>query len=75
MKSKFPLIIILAGIIIMGIGGWQFLDVKMETEASIKKAKTIIAEHKTAPQEKGNEEDKENEKGKGEKSKTKNKPP
>lgn len=41
-KSKFPLIIILAGLIFMGIGIWQFVDVKVETKASVKKAKEII---------------------------------
>ena len=51
MKSKFPLIIILAGLIIIGIGVWQFVDVKLETKASIKKAKTIIAEQRTTPLE------------------------
>jgi sortase A len=44
MKSKFPLIIILVGLIIMGIGIWQFVDVKLETQASVKKAKEIVAE-------------------------------
>jgi sortase A len=44
MKSKFPLILILIGLIVMGIGIWQLVDVKVETNASIKKAKEIIAE-------------------------------
>ncbi|HEY2421426.1 MAG TPA: class D sortase, partial [Neobacillus sp.] len=52
MKSKFPLIIILVGLIIMGIGAWQFVDMKVETNSSIKKAKALIAEHQNDPTKK-----------------------
>jgi sortase A len=51
-KSKFPLIIILVGLIIMGIGAWQFVDMKVETNSSIKKAKALIAEHQNDPTKK-----------------------
>jgi sortase A len=43
-KAKIPLLIIIAGVIIMGIGIWQFVDVKLETNAAIKKAKAIVSE-------------------------------
>lgn len=44
MKSKFPLIIIFLGLILLGIGLWQIVDVKIQSTASIKKAKAIIGE-------------------------------
>jgi sortase A len=53
-KAKIPLIIILAGLVIMGIGIWQFVDTKMETQATIKKAKEVIAPKKTPKKTVGN---------------------
>ncbi|MDR7237441.1 class D sortase [Neobacillus drentensis] len=44
MKSKFPLLIILTGLILVGIGLWQFIDVKTQTRASLKEAKGLIAD-------------------------------
>ncbi|MBT2727026.1 class D sortase [Bacillus sp. ISL-75] len=44
MKSKFPLLIILTGLILVGIGLWQFIDVKTQTHASLKQAKELIAD-------------------------------
>jgi sortase A len=43
-KSKFPLLIILTGLILVGIGLWQFIDVKTQTHASLKQAKELIAD-------------------------------
>ncbi|MGF6948205.1 sortase A [Neobacillus sp. B4I6] len=44
MKSKFPLLFILTGLILVGIGLWQFIDVKTQTHASLKQAKELIAD-------------------------------
>ncbi|MCM2531468.1 class D sortase [Neobacillus pocheonensis] len=52
MKSKFPLIIIFVGIIILGIGIWQIADVNTQTSSSLQKAKEIIAEKPVEAQEK-----------------------
>jgi sortase A len=43
-KSKFPLLFILTGLILVGIGLWQFIDVKTQTHASLKQAKELIAD-------------------------------
>lgn len=43
MKSKLPLLIILAGFIFLGIGAWQYVNVKWQTKTSLEKAKEIIA--------------------------------
>ncbi|WP_462412424.1 class D sortase [Neobacillus sp. Marseille-QA0830] len=48
MKSKFPLLIILVGLIIIGIGVWQIVDVKVQTAASVEKAKKLV-ENKQNP--------------------------
>ncbi|WP_251549455.1 class D sortase [Neobacillus sp. DSM 110989] len=44
MKSKFPLLIILIGLIVMGIGVWQIIDVKVQTAASVEEAKKLVEE-------------------------------
>jgi sortase A len=44
MKSKVPLLIILAGIIISGIGIWQIVDSKAQTTATLKEAKKIVTQ-------------------------------
>jgi sortase A len=44
-KSKFPLLIILVGVIVLGIGIWQIIDVKMQTNASLQEAKAIVAKN------------------------------
>lgn len=41
-KSKIPFILIIAGLVIFGIGLWQLADVKTQTNASLKKAKEIV---------------------------------
>jgi sortase A len=43
-RGKIPLIIILIGIIIMGIGIWQYVDMKLETNAAVTQAKEIISD-------------------------------
>jgi sortase A len=43
-KNKFPLLIIFTGLILVGIGLWQFIDVKTQTHASLKEAKELIAD-------------------------------
>jgi sortase A len=48
-KVKLPLIIIIAGLIFIGIGSWQLIDTKVQTDASIKKAKEIIAHPQKQP--------------------------
>ena len=47
MKYKFPLIIILARVILVGIGLWQFINMKTQTHASLKEAKELIADQPT----------------------------
>lgn len=47
MKAKLPLILILTGLIIIGFAAWQLLKVKMQTDASIKQAKEIVANNKS----------------------------
>ena len=44
MKYKFPLIIILAGVILVGIGLWQYIDVKTKTHTTLQQAKELIAD-------------------------------
>ncbi|WHY76387.1 class D sortase [Neobacillus sp. WH10] len=52
MKSKLPLFIILIGIILLTIGLWQYVDMKYQTEASLKQAKEIISKQHTDTQKK-----------------------
>ncbi len=47
MRSKLSMILIVIGLIISGIGVWQLIDVKMQTKASLKKAKEIVAENQS----------------------------
>ncbi|MBS4215439.1 MULTISPECIES: class D sortase [Neobacillus] len=44
MKSKIPLLIIVAGLIVLGVGVWQIADTKMQTKASLQEAKKLIRE-------------------------------
>lgn len=46
--KKLPLMIILAGLLIIGIGVWKIVDVKLQTNASLKQAKEMIAEQQQA---------------------------
>ncbi|OIK17046.1 hypothetical protein BIV60_01250 [Bacillus sp. MUM 116] len=48
MKSKIPLLLVLAGLILIGIGVWQFIDVKVQTKASLNEAKEIVSEQQQA---------------------------
>ncbi|SFB16741.1 MULTISPECIES: class D sortase [unclassified Bacillus (in: firmicutes)] len=41
-KSLLPLLFIVVGIVIIGIGGWQILDSKTQTEDSLEVAKKIV---------------------------------
>lgn len=41
-KSKIPLLLIVAGVIIFGAGLWQYANMKTQTNASLKKAKEIV---------------------------------
>jgi sortase A len=43
-KAKLPLLIIFAGLILVGIGLWQYTDTVVQTKASLKEAKEIIAQ-------------------------------
>jgi sortase A len=43
LKSKFPLFIILIGVIVLGIGIWQLIDVKLQTNDSLQKAKELVS--------------------------------
>jgi len=51
-KSKLPLFIVLVGIILLAVGLWQYVDMKFQTEASLKQAKEIISEQHTDTQKK-----------------------
>lgn len=42
MKAKFPLLIIFIGLILLGIGGWQYLNGKYQSMASLKEAKKMV---------------------------------
>ena len=44
MKAKFPLLIIFIGLILLGIGGWQYINGKYQTKASLKEAKKMVLE-------------------------------
>ncbi|MGG3469666.1 class D sortase [Neobacillus pocheonensis] len=44
MKAKFPLLIIFIGLILLGIGGWQYINGKYQTGASLKEAKKMVLE-------------------------------
>lgn len=41
-KLKLPLFIVLAGMILFGVGIWQYADMKIQTKASLKQAKVVI---------------------------------
>jgi sortase A len=42
--KKLPLLIILAGLIVIGIGVWQIFETNFMTDASLKEAKRIVAQ-------------------------------
>jgi sortase A len=42
--KKLPLLIILAGLIVIGIGVWQIVETNFMTDASLKEAKRIVAQ-------------------------------
>jgi sortase A len=42
--KKLPLLIILAGLIVIGIGVWQIVESNFMTDASLKEAKRIVAQ-------------------------------
>jgi sortase A len=42
-KSRWPLLLVMVGVIILAIGIWQMADVKMQTKASLKKAEEVIS--------------------------------
>lgn len=44
MKTKLPMLMIIVGLVILGVGIWQMADVKMKTNASLKKAQQIVAQ-------------------------------
>lgn len=41
---KLPLFIILAGLVVVGIGIWQIVETNFQTDASLKEAKRIVAQ-------------------------------
>jgi len=43
MKSKLPLLLIVLGLLISGAGVWQFIDGKLQTNASLKEAKQLVS--------------------------------
>ncbi|MCL6572675.1 MAG: class D sortase [Bacillus sp. (in: Bacteria)] len=55
MKAKLPLLIIFAGLILLGIGLWQYTDTLVQTNRSLKEAKKIIAEQSVDASEKRDE--------------------
>ncbi|MEH7254118.1 class D sortase [Neobacillus niacini] len=42
--KKLPLFIILAGLVVIGIGVWQIVETKFLTDSSLKEAKEIVAQ-------------------------------
>ncbi|MDM5330800.1 class D sortase [Neobacillus sp. CF12] len=44
MVRKLPLFIILAGLVVVGIGIWQIVETNFQTDASLKEAKRIVAQ-------------------------------
>ncbi|MDN3018472.1 class D sortase [Paenibacillus sp. BSR1-1] len=42
MRAKFPLFIIFIGLVLLGIGAWQYIDVKLQTKSSLKEAKEMV---------------------------------
>lgn len=42
--KKLPLLIILAGLVVVGIGVWQIVETNFQTDASLKEAKRIVAQ-------------------------------
>jgi sortase A len=42
--KKLPLLIILAGLVVIGIGVWQIVETKFQGDASLKEAKRIVAQ-------------------------------
>ena len=42
--KKLPLFIILAGLVVVGIGIWQIVETNFQTDASLKEAKRIVAQ-------------------------------
>lgn len=42
--KKLPLVIILAGLVVIGIGVWQIVESNFMTDASLKEAKRIVAQ-------------------------------
>ncbi|WP_040207736.1 class D sortase [Neobacillus jeddahensis] len=43
MKAKLPLFIILLGLILLGVGLWQYVDMKVQTKTSLKHAKELVS--------------------------------
>jgi sortase A len=54
-KSLLPILLVVAGIIIICIGVWQILDSKQQTKASLQEAKEIIKNQSQAISKKGDE--------------------
>ncbi len=42
--KKLPLLIILAGLVVIGVGVWQIIETKFQTDTSLKEAKKIVAQ-------------------------------
>ncbi len=42
-KSKLPLFIILIGLIFLGVGLWQYVDMKVQTKETLQQAKKIVS--------------------------------
>jgi sortase A len=42
--KKLPLLIILAGLVVIGVGVWQIVETKFQTDTSLKEAKKIVAQ-------------------------------
>lgn len=42
--KKLPLLIILAGLVVIGIGVWQIMETKFQGDTSLKEAKKIVAQ-------------------------------
>src|ERR1700719_2087802 len=51
--AKLPLIIVLAGIVLVSVGAWQMADSSIQSNLSLRKAKELVDQHTTAPTSRG----------------------
>jgi len=52
MKTKLPLIIILIGLLLLGVGVWQYVQTKVKSNTALEQAKEIISQKQPVAAEK-----------------------